>query len=139
LRRLWILVAAAALGAATFSPAAPAGAETLSAACTTDDYYLSGTAFYAPVNEGVSHSWYEFDYTLGGGMGDESNVHIRLYENSNLIWAYSSPDNRDDGSYIERPNPSPVVPASSGEAVQWTGIFDEFGPDPRCTATTATV
>jgi len=140
--KLRFAVVAVALGATTFAGAAPANAESVHTSCSPPSDHsltLNGTAFFVSVNGGVNHSWFQYNYTLGGNMGSHSNVNIRLYENDQLRFQDLSPDNRDTGSYIVKPFDPTVLPASSSERVFFEAIFDRFGYDPRCLASTAPV
>jgi hypothetical protein len=132
LPRLRILIVAV-LAAATLALAAPAYAARVGATCSDDGQVFSATAFYSPV--GAYHDWYQFAYSLGGaGTGGKSNVNIRLFDNSTQRFAYNSPDDLDQNvGYYVSVSPRVRILASHNERVSFEAIFDEFGPDDRCT------
>jgi hypothetical protein len=132
LPKLKILIVAA-LAAATLALAAPAFAAGVGTACSDDGHDFNAWTFYTPV--GAYHDWYEFAYVLSGaGTGNESNVNIRLFDNFTQRFAYNSPDDRKQNVWYYRSVSPPVrILASHNETVGYEAIFDEFGPDDRCT------
>jgi hypothetical protein len=132
LPKLKILIVAA-LAAATLALAAPAHAAAVGTTCSDDGHDFNAWTFYAPV--GAYHDWYEFAYVLSGaGTGDKSNVNIRLFDNTTQRFAYDSLDDRKQNVWYYRSVSPPVrILASHNERVSYEAIFDEFGPDDRCT------
>ena len=130
--KLKVLIVAV-LAAATLALAAPAYAASVGTMCSDDGHHFNATAFYTPV--GAYHDWYQFAYVLSGaGTGGESNVNIRLFDNTTQRFAYNSPDDRDqDVWYYKSVSPRVRILASHNEKVSYEAIFDEFGPDDRCT------
>jgi hypothetical protein len=132
LPKLKILIVAA-LAAATLALAAPAHAAVVGTACSDDGHDFNATAFYTPRH--MFHDWYQFAYVLtGAGTGDESNVNIRLFDGFTQRFSYDSPDDREqDVWYYKSVSPPVRILASHNETVGYEAIFDEFGPDDRCT------
>jgi hypothetical protein len=132
LPKLKILIVAA-LAAATLVLAAPAHAAVVGTGCSDDGHNFDAWTFYTPV--GAYHDWYEFAYVLSGaGTGGESNVNMRLFDNTTLRFADNSDDDRRQGIwYYETMSPRVRILASHNEKVSYEAIFDEFGPDDRCT------
>jgi hypothetical protein len=132
LPRLKILIVTV-LAAATLALAAPAYAASVGTTCSDDGHVLSATAFYTPV--GAYHDWYWFTYSLSGaGTGGKSNVNIRLFDNNTQRFADNSPDDLDQNvGYYVSVSPRVRILASHNEKVSYEAIFDEFGPDDRCT------
>lgn len=74
-------------------------------------------------------------YKLGGEDSDgSSNVNLRMTDNGTLVYAYNSPDNRDDNILYKLNFSDFSTLRSHDEKFKATGIFDEFLDDPSCDA-----
>jgi hypothetical protein len=132
-----------AVSAVTLAVPAPASAdESLGTTCSTRDRSLGlgGTAFFTGGDP--LRTWTEFTYTLWGEAGDRSDVNIRVYVGGRTtpVFERKQKDNRKPGVlYHEVPNPPLITHDSNPETVWFEAIFDKFGHDPRCLASTEPV
>jgi len=129
------LAGALAVGAWVALSASPASAETLTAGCETPARYERLTAWAYYTQSDAFHAWYEFQYRLDGlDLGDKNNVNIWIYQNSNVVWDYRSPDSLTPNEVHTLTLDSPVF--TYGGFAEWTkfqGIFDlRLSGDPHC-------
>jgi hypothetical protein len=128
-------VISALVTAAVVAIPVPAHAESLQAGCTDSGFRLKATAYYAPT--GAWNQWTGFDYQLLGGTGNKSNVNLWVLSDFSTRYTYFSPDSLQNTTVYTHTPPYPVLtePATY-EVTQFEAIFDVFGPDPRCPAST---
>lgn len=118
----------------------PAQAVTFLGSCPGNNYltiWLDATASYS-VN-GVWHNWYDVGGAIrnnpfgqDGGLGNQNNVDLYLFQDGAQNWAAFSPDNIHPGDGFSR-NPNRSLPEWSNVQARVIGIFDKpFATDPQC-------
>lgn len=137
-----ILLGAIAAGLLVLASPAAAQAETAAASCSAQGpifgtHTLTAEAYYS--TSGANHVWSDAGFSIGGAhTGGKSNVNAGLFVNGGQVWNYSSPDNLQHDTWYGV-GIGQTVNAAANEYVNFQGIFDVAGPDPRCNARTPSV
>ena len=136
--RARILMGLAAAGLMVLASPGAAQADTASASCSAQSVFgthnLTAEAYY--FTSGANHVWTDAGFSIGGShTGGKSNVNAALFVNGGQVWSYNSPDNLQHDTWYGV-GIGATVNAAGNEYVNFQGIFDVAGPDPRCNART---
>lgn len=145
MKRMLVATTLVVLGLGSLT--SPAHAASLPASCDADGgvHGVDALVSYTAPNP-TQHYWTgtRFELVGPGGSGGKSNMTIRVWENRSLKAQRSSLDNLAK-HYVYKSSEHPRfqlnvrTQRAQSEYVDFVGVFDTAGPDPACTAKTATI